>query len=742
MVKKGGKFKKILLIAAIIIGVLGVIFFAGMSILYNSYALDVNKLTSVNNGVKVYSASGTASSLYNTNRSIITLDSLPDYVVKAFIATEDKRFYKHHGYDLKRIVKAGIVNFSSNSKSQGASTISQQLVKNALLTNEKTYKRKLKEIILAIKMEKQFNKNQILEMYLNTIYFGSNAYGIENASKIYFNKSATELSLNEACFLAGIIKSPSRYTNSANHADAIARKNMVAKLMFEEKYISASELDEVLNSDIELNLNNYDCSYEEEAIFEACSLLNITERELINRNYQIITYKDDNLQNEIISACSDVIGNENLDSLTCIGTNSGEILAYFASSNFNLHNIKRQPASLLKPLAVYLPCITHNILTPSSRIMDEEIDYSGFKPKNADGKFHGVVSARYALANSLNIPSVKLLDSLGLKKSVDCLNNLGIATSKDDLNLTLALGNISKGVKLLDIFNAYSTLANMGVKNEMCFVNKILDFDGNIVYEREPFSENVVSPSDAYLLNDMLRDSVKYGTAKRLSQLNVPICSKTGTAFNGKDNTDLYNVAYTSQHTILSWISNLKDNKLDNSLHSSVEPTEINKRVLSYLYSSTPCPDFTKPDDVVKLPYDINEANNNLRIVSPTTNLDRYISYDYFKKDFPPAEIFVEPNLNLRVEIENSCANIIFNTKNNHEYKIIKIADGNESLLQTVTDHFGEYLYTDKNIFKYAEICYKIVVDGKETCTTIRPKDYLINKLNNQFLTGKSKWYV
>ena len=210
--QKKKNVKKVLLIFCLNISILFAIFGLAIGIVYNSYKLDVNKLTSINNGVRVYSMTNTVSTLHNTNRSIVEIETLPDYVLNAFIDTEDKRFYSHNGYDLKRIVKAGIVNISHKSKSQGASTISQQLIKNAILNSEKTYKRKVKEIVLASKMEKKFSKQEILEMYLNTIYFGSNAYGIENASKTFFNKSASELSLNEACCLAGLIKSPNKYS--------------------------------------------------------------------------------------------------------------------------------------------------------------------------------------------------------------------------------------------------------------------------------------------------------------------------------------------------------------------------------------------------------------------------------------------------------------------------------------------------------------------------------------------------
>lgn len=190
MKKKKLNLKRVLLITSIFICFLFASFFIFIGFTFSRYKLDVNKLTSINNGIKVYSATGTDTTLYNTNRSICELETLPEYVPNAFISVEDKRFYEHNGYDLKRIIKAGLVNLATKSKSQGASTISQQLIKNALLSNEKTYARKIKEIVLSVKMEKQFCKEDILEMYLNTIYFGSNAYGIENASLTYFNKSA------------------------------------------------------------------------------------------------------------------------------------------------------------------------------------------------------------------------------------------------------------------------------------------------------------------------------------------------------------------------------------------------------------------------------------------------------------------------------------------------------------------------------------------------------------------------
>lgn len=748
---KKSKLKKVLLIISIFIIVLFLSCVAFVTIVYNKYDLDINKLTSLNNGVRVYSASGQDNTLYNTNRSIITIDTLPEYVKNAFIDTEDKRFYSHNGYDIKRIIKAGFVNMTTNSKSQGASTISQQLIKNALLSNEKTYSRKIKEIVLSIKMEKNFTKDEILEMYLNTIYFGSNAYGIENASKVYFNKSANDLTINEACCLAGLIKSPNTYSPKTNYEKSVNRKNLVANAMYEAGHITEDEYNEVVSSGIKVAENiDYDHSFEEEAIYEACRLLNISERELINKKYQIYTFKDDVLQQEIIK-----INNENistsektydtpLDSVSVIASNDGKVLAYYANSYYNLHNMKRQPASTFKPLAVYLPCIIHNILTPATTILDEEINYNGFSPKNADNKYHGYVSVRDAVSQSLNIPAVKALEYLGYQKSKSCLNDFGIDIENSDLNLSLALGSLKNGVSLLSLVSAYSTIANLGNYYGVNFVDKILDENGKVIYSYQDSSERVFDEKDCFLMTDMLKDTAKTGTAKRLNSLNMPVASKTGTASYNGNNTDLYNVSYTTEHTILTWIADLHDNTLPQQIHSSIEPTQINKEILQSLYANKSVKDFKKPDGVEKYPYDLIELEENHILSAPAHDLERYIAYDYFKTDNAPIAINFDQKLDMTINLDKSGAIINFKARKNKTYNLYKIVNGNETLLRTIKEQSGDVNIVDSNIFKDDQIEYYILdnQNNRSNSIEIRPKDYIMNYLNSQIISGKKKWYV
>lgn len=742
-------YKTLLIISIILVSVL-LSLLVGWTILYRSIELNRDKLTTVNNGVRVYSSTGSDTTLYNSNRSIIEIEQLPKYVLDAFVSTEDKRFYEHNGYDLKRIIKATLVNISTNSKSQGASTISQQLIKNTLLNNEKTFSRKLKEVVLSMKMEKEFTKDEILEMYLNTIYFGSNAYGLENASKTYFNKSAKDLSLNESCCLAGIIKSPKIYSPINNFEKCMNRKNLVAKLMLDNHYITSDEYKSILANNPILTPNkNINSSYEQEAIYEACRLLNITERELINKGYQIITFKDDSLQNMVAKSNSSIISSANdvystsLDGLSIVTNSQGHIQAYYANSNYNLHNIARQPASILKPLAVYLPCLIHNILTPASIIIDEEINYNGYSPKNADNKFHGPVSARDALSHSYNIPAVKALDCVGLSKARNTLTSLGINITNSDLNLGLALGGTYTNIRLIDLLSSYNTLANMGKYNPLCFVDKILDEQGNTIYSHEQYSQQIIDSSSVYLLNDMLKDASKYGTGKRLDSLDMPIACKTGTASVNGQNTDLYSVAYTTEHTLLTWISNLSTNKIPNEMLSSSQPTDINKEIFAYLYSNHKPDDFARPKDIIYAPYDIIESEKNHRLISPTNTSERYIAYDYFKSNNLPKDVSIENSVQLSISIDRKGVKLDFLPKRSQIYYIYR-EDTSKVLLNKIQNCETAITIRDKNIFDKDNITYYIEdSNGKiiSEIKSIRPKDYLIGLVDNQIL-NKKKWSI
>jgi len=752
MTKKKNKSIKFLLVLSAFIGIIFVSLVATVTYFYNKFDLDIEKLTSVNNGIKVYSADGTDSTLYNSNRSIVQIETLPDYVLNAFINVEDKRFYKHNGYDLKRIAKASLVNFTTKSKSQGASTISQQLIKNALLSNEKTYSRKIEEVVLSIKMEKQFTKEEILEMYLNTIYFGSNAYGIGNASQVYFNKQPSELTLNEACCLAGLIKSPAHYSPKLHYENALERRNLVAKTMLEQKSITNQQYESVISSPINVSNSNFDHAYEKQAIYEACHLLNISERDLINNNYTIVTNKNDSLQNEISRINQNIVtscetqNKCDLDSLSIVLDNNGCVIAYYENSNYDLNEIKRQPASLLKPLAVYLPCLSHNILTPASTILDEEINYAGYSPKNADGKLHGYVSVKESIAHSYNIPAVKALDYVGVNAAKDTLDKVGINISNSDLNLSLALGSTKNGVNLLNLVNAYSILANSGTNKGFTFINKILDENEKIIYSKEDYQEQVLNAEDCFLLTDMLKETAKTGTAKRLNNLDLHVASKTGTASNENGNTDLFNISYTTEHTILSWIANIKDKYLPSTTYSSVEPTQINKEILMSLYEHHKPNDFIIPNGVEKTAYDLIQLQENNIIAKPNHNVERYIAYDYFKSSNMPQEIPYTTNMvNLNVEISKIGSTLSFQAEKHKTYLLVKETNNVKENIAEINNNSNMFSILDNKIFQHEKITYFVTSETGEIISNIieiKPKDYLVTLLNNEVLSSKKKWLV
>ena len=492
-----------------------------------------------------------------------------------------------------------------------------------------------------------------------------------------------------------------------------------------------------------------DNSYEEEAIYEACKLLNITERELINNQYKIVTFKDEELQKKILNINKDVIKNnceKNLDSLSVVVNNHGHILSYYANSNYNLHNLTRQPASTLKPLAVYLPCIEHNMLSSVSKILDEEINYNGYSPQNADNSYNGYVTAKYALANSLNIPAVKLLDCVGIKKSEEILNSLGINLENKDLNLTLALGSTNNGVKLLDLLAAYNTLSNLGAYKQLCFVSKILNKNGEVIYKHQNHEEQVVDKASCFILNDMLKESSKTGTSKRLNSLNIPVCSKTGTASTSKGNTDLFNISYTSEHSVLSWVADIKNVYLNENLKSSVIPTEINKQILQNLYFNSTPADFIVPNDVLYLPYSSIELENNNVIMEPKTDeKPRFVEYAYFKKGSEPIKNNKNNNITANYYMSKSGFVLEFMAEKNKKYNIYKLVNNEKQLLKEITNSNKYETIVDYNIFKFDNIEYYIEDETnkiKSDIIKIKPKEYLINELNKELTSSKKKWYV
>ena len=355
-------------------------------------SLDESKLKKTAQTIEVYSASGNlvAKKSRSSSGNYIKIENLSKNTKNAFIAIEDRRFYSHNGVDFKRIVGATLENIKSMSFKEGASTITQQLIKNTHLSSEKTVERKLKEIKLAINLERKYSKDQILEMYLNSIYFGRGAYGIEDASQTYFNKSASNLTLNESAMLAGIIKAPNTYSPETNYDLAIERKNLVLKVMKDCGFISQNEYKINSNSKLNINLSDKTSDYGD--------YVNAVIKEFENSNYfmpygynvvKIHTYLDETLQKSIAEKTT------NYDEIKIvINSNFSGVTAFYGKYS----NLKRNPASCVKPWLVYAPTINDGYVKESSVIDDEEININGYSPKNYNDKYHGPVTVKYALS--------------------------------------------------------------------------------------------------------------------------------------------------------------------------------------------------------------------------------------------------------------------------------------------------------------------------------------------------------
>ena len=746
------KLRKIIiwLLLAVVIVIFGI--FTIVTIAYSTIKLDTETLSSTSLGVQIYPSTSnetTSPIYYSKDKKLISSSYLNDYTVNAFISIEDRHFYTHNGYDIKRIAKSALVNLQTNSKSQGASTITQQLIKNILLNSEKTYSRKFKEVILSIKTEKNFTKQEILDMYLNSIYFGGDAYGIESASNLYFNKSASELTINQSAILAGIIKSPAYYS-PINHPDnCFKRKNLVLKEMYNNGYITKQEYTECIALPIEVDnkKNLYDNSYNKQAILEACSILNITEKELMRKNLKIYTYLEPKIQKTTEQAL--LSSNIDCDKLSLVADVEGKVRAYIGDSYFNLSVMKRNPASTIKPLLVYLPAIDTNKITPATPILDEKLttDYS---PRNAGENYLGWISCREALAHSSNVCAVKIINDIGVDTAINYGKRLGFKI--DNKSPSIALGDIGQGLKVVDLAHAYSVLQNNGVDKGFTFISRIEDSNGKTLYQDKNTSTKIFEPESCILINDMLKSTVNIGTAKRLNSLGFEVASKTGTSQINGLNNDLWNIAYTTQHLSLTWCGDASSKGLSDNYSSSFYPTMINHKILSKLYSTNP-PKFKLNDNIKRVALDSIEYTNNHNLALSTDNTpERYKIYELFKIDNMPTQISPQvetPDFNLNVKLTTQGAVISFNYNPAFNYELFRKGGGTTKSLGQVTSN----TIKDEAVFSYNKIDYYLIATNKYNNTKtisnlvqVYPEEFLVDMLNNQYIAKnqlpKSKWYV
>lgn len=664
--------KKLLKIVLLLFLLFAFFFFGYYLSVTKNVTLNPEKLTLNENSVTLFDNDGKEIAGVFYSRETESISNLSSHTKNAFIAIEDKRFYSHHGFDYKRIAKAIFNNAQSRAFKEGASTISQQLIKNTHLSQEKTIQRKLKEMKLTYRLEKAYSKDEILEKYLNTIYFGHSCFGIVSASNYYFNKSPNDLTLSESAILAGLVKSPNNYSPFKNPEKCLRRRNLVLSILEKDEYITELELKNALDEPLPIQSdalkNNH--SYAT-AVFDELERLADENTFSIGGRIEIQTYLNPTLQAKIETFAKETDCDV---AISVLNNQNCGVKAYYSTAK----NISRQPASTIKPLLVYAPAVEENLLCPATPILDEKIDFSGYSPNNHDGKYHGYVSTRYALSKSLNIPAVKTLNSLGLEKASSYANKMNLTLNENDLSLALALGGINHGFTVNELAGGYATLANGGTFQPPTFI-KSVTVNTTTVFERQDKKQNVFSPSTAYLLTDMLKTCAKEGTAKKLSGLPFEVAAKTGTNGTEKGNYDAYAFSYTTLDTVGVWLGN-KDNapishtggalpcNLALAVHQQLQ-NEYDKNGLSI--KPFPIPDKIKKIAIDKLSY----QNEHTVLLADEQSPEEYRIYELFNQDFAPQKqstTFSIPSIPTpSIQVKNHQTTITFDINTYDFYRIL-----------------------------------------------------------------------
>lgn len=733
----------LLVVALVLIMSIGI-----YSLTFLSVPLDLTAVTDNKLSIEVYNSQGLELKENNTfNGTCVDYQYLPQHTKQAFIAIEDKQFYEHKGINLARMTKAFFNNLSSFSLKEGASTITQQLIKNTHLSNAKTFSRKLNEIKLAINLEKKMTKDEILENYFNIIYFGNNCYGIEDASQYYFSKSATNLDIAESATLAGIIKSPNRYSLTKHPELAVQRRNVVLAEMERDGYLNKTEQISEKNKPLIVNLSsirkNKLNSYSQSAIDEAVSVLKMPEKQIALGEYKIYTFQDLDKQLKLDSTLSES-EIESDYAVIDIDAKTGGVLSYIGASDYKILEHKRQIGSIIKPILVYAPALNENILTPASQILDEPLTIDKYTPQNVSGSYAGYVSTRYALSKSLNIPAVKTASYVGLNKIENYASKMNLELDKEDHSYSLALGGLTYGFNLKDLSGAYSVFTNNGNYIKPKFINYITDKDGNIVYKNSDLQTNVFRDDTAYLTTDMLKSCAKSGTARKLADLPFEVGAKTGTVGTKNGNTDAYNMSLTTEDIVGVWFGNM-DNKFITTVGGN-QPTALAKNYYKKIYSQHKPKNFSIPSSVETVEIDTSELENNHTLVSANNYTpEKYRQKELFSRFNLPKEnispMTMKP-ISLSGTVENNKAILKFNAVNSLEYKLYKNFKGKKTLLKTFSGESGQIEYTD-TIFSNQKVDYFIEISSpfaKENKSATSNTLTLINTNTSEII--KEKWYV
>ena len=638
----------------------------------------------------IYASNGEPlTKLYEENRVYVSLEQIPNHLQNAVISIEDARFRRHHGLDFKGILRAIWVDLKHMAKVEGASTITQQLAKNALLTHKKLFSRKLQEMYIALQFERMYTKDEILEFYLNEIFLGHSAYGVQSAAKFYFNKDIEDLTLAESALIAALIKAPNAYSPYRNKDAAKGRRNIILTKMAEQGYISKEKAQQAKQQAIKLERPTED----NEKI--APYFVNHIRKKLIAKfgakrvytgGLEVHTTLDIKMQKQANKAIENALKTGYIPtisrkvgqgekqpqlSLITVNPNNGHIKAMIGGRGNDKFNratqAHRQPGSAFKPF-VYTTAVKQGMGTGS--VVDDSLKKYKTKlngeqtwmPKNYNEKYLGPTTLRIGLAKSINVMAVKLLDKVGISNTINTAQELGInSLIQKDRNLALALGGLTKGATPLQMTQAYGTFATGGIKTNPIAITKVYDNYGTLIWNNEAENETqkkvVLDEGVAYLVTDMLKSAVArgplvWGTGWR-AKLNRPAAGKTGTTSNY---TDAWFVGFTPKLVTSVWIGEdqprkmeypkkdqsgkIMKNKNGEKIIQTISSGEAAKLWGNYMREVTknrPIQDFSKPNNVITKEVCVESGKTPTQYCPPQTHREEL----FLKNDAPQEKCHV-----------------------------------------------------------------------------------------------------
>lgn len=624
--------------------------------------------------------------LYVENRELVHIEDIPTFVQQSFLAVEDSRFYKHHGVDFSSIIRALYRDILAGEKVEGGSTITQQLVKNVFLSHEKTLFRKMKEVAIAFHLEQKYTKQQLLEMYLNHIYFGHGAYGIQAAAKFYFNKDAQQLTVEEGAMLAALPKAPNSYSPFLHPEKSKERRDLILSLMHKQGYLSAEETVRYQGKTIALHTNRNEqelayMPYIDMVVDEAARTYGLSHQEVLRGGYTFVVAMDDKMQKVAYEQLQNIRNfpmqdDEIQGAVLLMDSKTGGIRAavggrHYIARGLNRIYTKRQPGSVLKPLLVYAPALETKKYTPYSLLTNEQSSFDGYEPRNYNNQYSKEVTMYDALLESANVPAVSLLHEIGVEEGMRYLEKGDIYIPEH--GLSTALGGLKEGVSPFELVKMYRAFVEGGKIVEPHVIEKVLNRHGEIIGQATGKEIKIFSKQTAWYMTKMLEGVVKEGTAQD-GVYKGALAGKTGTtSLPNQENgaRDVWFVGYTPDLVGTVWMGYDRTDDKHYVRGSSAYPTNLFKTILAKVN--------VQGEKKFAQPRGVETIGMPIRL-SKVDGLEA-------KLTFTPLGLFT--------------AKLTWNQLSDKrvQYRIYKIDNGKATHIDTVTGK-GEYEVKFMNVFK------------------------------------------